>query len=290
MTAVPATDPTAVHEQQRALWDGVCPGWLRWRDDFERGAVTVTARLLALAGVAPGQAVLDVGSGVGEPALSAARAVGPTGRVVGVDLSPAMVAAARAAADGADNLEFVAHDVETVVLPAGSFDVALARWSLMFAPDRVELLRAVARLLRPLGVLAAAVWAPPERVPAVSLAFRVISSRLGLSPPPPGPGPFSMSDAAAVALELRRAGFGDVEVHEHVVGFRFDSAASFAAFSRDVLPSGMRQVLEQRCGSVDDPGVWSAVVAAAREHEAADGTVLLPSTCLCLRAVAGGGG
>ena len=283
-----ALDPIAVRSQQRAVWNGVSTGWRRWQNDFERGGALVTARLLELAGVAPGQSVLDVGSGIGEPALAAARAVRPGGRVVGVDLSPAMVEAARSAADGLANVDFVLGDLETAPLSPRSFDVALSRWGLMFAADRAELLRVAAGLLKPGGVLAAAVWGPPERVPAISLAFRVISVHLALGPPPPGPGPFSMSDPAAVRAELERAGFARVEIEERVVPFRFDSLADFAAFARDVLPPGMKQLLEERCGSVDDPAVWGAFAAAARDYVSTDGAVCLPSTCLCVRAVARG--
>jgi SAM-dependent methyltransferase len=292
MPAAATSDALAIREQQRSVWDGVALGWRRWGPEFERGAAIVTERLLELAGAAPGQRVLDVGSGSGEPALSAARAIAPGGRVVGVDLSPAMVAAARAAAaaTGTGNVEFVVGAVETAALPRRSFDVALSRWALMFAADRVELLRAVAGLLNPGAVLAAAVWAQPQRVPMISLAFRVISAHLELGPPPPGPGPFTMSDPAAVAVELADAGFDGVELREQSVPFRLSSIDEFARFSRDVLPPGMRRVLEERCGSVDDPAVWAAFRDAAREYEGPDGGVSLPSDCLCIRAVAGGAG
>lgn len=282
------TDAIAVRDRQRAIWDGVAPGWSRWGAEFERGAATVTARLLELGGAAPGQRVLDVGSGTGEPSLSAARAVAPGGHVVGVDLSPAMVAAARAAADGDPNVEFVLGPVETVALPPHSFDIALSRWSLTFAADRVELLRAVAELLKPDGVLAAAVWSDPSRVPLISLAFRVIAAHLELEPPPPGPGPFTMSDPGAAAEEVRAAGFTAVEISERSVPFRVGSVDAFARFSRDVLPTTMRRLLEERCGSVDDPAVWSEFRAAAREFETPAGELVLPAACLCIRAVAGG--
>lgn len=288
MTATATTD--AITDQQRFVWDAVSPGWQLWSREFERGAATVTARLLELAGAAPGQRVLDVGSGIGEPALSARRAVAPDGHVVGVDLSPAMVAAARAAADGVQNVDFVVGDVATAALPPRSFDVALSRWGLMFAADRVELLREVARLLKPGGVLAAAVWGDPQRVPMISLAFRVISSHLELDPPPPGPGPFTMSDPGATTAELEQAGFDEVEIHEQTVPFRLDSRHDFARFARDVLPPGMKRALEERCGSVDDPEVWAAFDAAARAYDTPDGAVSLPSACMCIRAVARGTG
>lgn len=282
----PAADATAVRERQRAIWDGVAAAWGRWSPCFERGAAVVTRRLLRLGAVTAGARVLDVGSGTGEPALSAARAVGPAGRVVGYDVSPRMLAAARAAAADAANVEFRLGDVATADLAPGSFDVALSRWGLMFAADRVELLRAVAGSLVPGGALAAAVWGAPERVPMVSLGFRVIARRLELAPAP-GPGPFTMCDPEVVAAELDAAGFGAIDVHELTVPFELESVAAFVRFSRDVLPPPMRRLLEERCGAVDDPDVWAAVADAARAYEAPGGAVRLPSTCLCIRAVAG---
>lgn len=293
MTAT-VMDASAHRDQQRAVWDHVSQGWLRWQPEFERGASAVTARLLELAGITAGQSVLDIGSGIGEPALSAARAVGSDGRVIGVDLSPAMVAAARGAAArmadvGSGDVEFLVGDLETAELAAGSFDVALSRWGLMFAADRLELLRVSAGLLRPGGVLAAAVWGRPQDVPIISLAFRVISSHLGLPPPPPGPGPFAMSDPQALRADLEQAGFTEVEITELVVPFWFDSVEDFLGFSRDVLPPGIRQRLEQQCGSVDDAGVEKAFTLAAREFLTAQATVSLPSVSLCVRAVTRGG-
>lgn len=292
MTAT-VMDALAHRDQQRAVWDHVSQGWLRWQPEFEQGASAVTARLLDLAGITAGQSVLDIGSGIGEPALSAARAVGPSGRVLGVDLSPAMVAAARDAAARsasveAGEIEFLVGDLESAELPPRSFDAALSRWGLMFAADRLELLRVTAGLLRPGGVLAAATWGQPPDVPIISLAFRVISRHLGLPPPPPGPGPFSMSDPRVVRAELEQAGFTEVDITELVAPFRFDSVEDFGGFSRDVLPPGLKQRLDQQCGSVDDAGVWNAFAAAAREFETAQATVSLPSVSLCVRAVAAG--
>jgi len=280
-------DATAVRDQQRFVWDHVSAGWWRWRRLFESAAGTVTARLIELAAIGPGDVVLDIGSGVGEPAISVTRAAGPTGRVVGVDLSPAMVAGARRAAAGLPTVEFVTGDLETATLPVEVFDTAVSRWGLMFAADRVDLLRAVARRLRPGGVLAAAVWGPPPEVPAISLAFRAIGEHLALPPPPPGPGPFTMSDPDAATAELRHAGFDDVTVDDVVVPFRFESQDDFVRFSRDVLPPGMNQRIEADCGSVDDAGVWRAVADAADRFADGDGGVHLPSQALCLRGTAG---
>lgn len=288
MTA-PRIDPAKFKEQQRENWDAISSGWAAILDTFERGGAPVTRRLLELGGVRPGQSVLDVGTGLGEPALTAAEVVGTSGRVVGVDLSPAMLKIAERRADGADNVTFVTGDAESIDLPAASFDVVLSRWGLMFAFDRIAMFRGLARLLRPGGVLAAAVWGPPESVPMMALGYTVISRRLELPPPPPGgPGPFSMSDPSQLAGELTTAGFTDVSVTEFVAPFRLDTEQDYIDLNRTTAPPGLLAMVRDRFGSVDDPGTWQAIGEAVAEYRSGDG-LSLPSTALCLRAVVSGG-
>ncbi|WP_040741222.1 SAM-dependent methyltransferase, partial [Nocardia tenerifensis] len=87
-------------QAQRVTWNAISAGWLSCAEDFETGGAPVTARLLELAGVRPGHRVLDVGTGTGEPALSAAGVVGSTGAVTGIDLAPDMIARAQERAHG----------------------------------------------------------------------------------------------------------------------------------------------------------------------------------------------
>lgn len=284
----PEVSATAILDQQRSIWDTVAASWHRWRATFDTGAARVTERLVELAGLASGQSVLDAGAGLGETAAKAARVVGRSGSVIGVDLSPAMLDLARAEFSAMPNLRFVAGDVTTVDLEPGSFDTVLSRWGLMFVPDREATLIRLAALLRPGGVLAATTWAEPARVPMISLAFRVISEQLELDPPPPGPGPFAMSSPSRVAEELRTAGFTAITTELAQVPFRLASADEYVGFARDVLPPGMRAMLVERCGSVDDPTVWDAVWRAARQYDDGTGALAMSSTCLYVRAVAGG--
>ncbi|WP_367127568.1 class I SAM-dependent methyltransferase [Saccharothrix sp. HUAS TT1] len=273
-------------EGQRLHWDAISAGWLDVADTFERGARVVTARLLEIGGVGPGSSVLDVGTGVGEPALTAAAAVGPTGRVVGVDLAPAMVDLARRRAGGAANVEFLVGDVESLDLPRDSFDVALGRWSLMFLPDPVSAFRSIAAVLKPGGVLAASTWGPPDTAPMVSLGFRVLAGRLDLPAPKPWePGPFSMSDPEVVSAHLVAAGFTDVSVDAVEVPFELDSAASYARFTEAITPVRIRRTARELLGD-DEPALWADVAAAAAERARPDGSIPLPSTALCLRATA----
>jgi ubiquinone/menaquinone biosynthesis C-methylase UbiE len=115
----------------------------------------VTERLFRDAGIAPGMRILDVGSGVGDVALLAARMVGPTGSVLGVDLDGSALRTARdrAAAEGLDNVTFVEGDIRSVQTPAG-FDAAVGRLALLYLGEPAEALRAIVKCVRPGGIVA----------------------------------------------------------------------------------------------------------------------------------------
>lgn len=268
-----------IRAEQTIVWDAVSEGWRAWADEFESAASSVSRLLIRLGGVREGQSVLDFGTGLGEPALTAAEVVGPTGRVVGVDLSPAMVASARGRAGAGFNVDFVVGDVDAV---PGGHDVVLSRWALPLTGDHEAALRALRAALLPGGVLAAAVWGPPASVPMIALGFATVSRHLALDPPPPGgPGPFALADPVLLHDTVANAGFRDVEVTEHVVDFGLVSPDAFARFTLATLPPRLRERVAQ-----DPDGVRRALVEAAAQRLDGDGHVALPSTCLCVRAVA----
>src|ERR1700693_3859838 len=102
-------DDLKIKGQQKAAWDDSAEGWKRWWPTFERAAQTVNDRLVELAAVRAGTPVLVIAPGSGEPALTAPRVVGQSGRVVAVDMSPGMLAIARERVDaaGLTNVELV---------------------------------------------------------------------------------------------------------------------------------------------------------------------------------------
>jgi SAM-dependent methyltransferase len=112
-----------------------------------------TRRLFAEAGIGPGMRVLDVGSGAGDVALLAAALVGPQGTVAGIDNNPAVLATARARAAGQTNLTFVEGDLNAPPVD-GPFDAVVGRLVLVYQPDPAATLRALARLVRPGGIVA----------------------------------------------------------------------------------------------------------------------------------------
>jgi len=114
-----------------------------------------TERLFREAGVDTGQRVLDVGSGVGDVALLAARLVGPSGTVIGVERDPNTVATAssRASAAGLANVRFIQGEVGSFAITE-SFDAVVGRFIIEFLPDADAAMRSLASLLRPGGVMA----------------------------------------------------------------------------------------------------------------------------------------
>jgi ubiquinone/menaquinone biosynthesis C-methylase UbiE len=111
---------------------------------------------IALAGLKPGEVVLDLGSGGGLDVLLAAQRVGAEGYVYGLDMTDEMLAVARRNAEraGAPNVEFLKGDIESIPLPNDSVDVILSNCVINLSPDKGQVLHEAFRVLRPGGRLA----------------------------------------------------------------------------------------------------------------------------------------
>ena len=107
----------------------------------------------AVAALHEGETVLDLGSGAGADVLISARRVGPAGRAIGLDMTDEMLEAARrnAAEAGAENAEFVKGHIEEIPLPDASVDVVISNCVINLSGDKPQVLREVARVLRPGG-------------------------------------------------------------------------------------------------------------------------------------------
>jgi ubiquinone/menaquinone biosynthesis C-methylase UbiE len=127
----------------------------------------ITERLFCEAGIGAGQRVLDIGSGVGDVAMLAARLVGSSGEVVGIERDSRSIARARArsAEAGLKNVSFVQSEVSQF-RDRKPFDAVVGRFILMWLPDPVSVLRQLSELVRPGGVVA---FQEPHWIPVLSL-------------------------------------------------------------------------------------------------------------------------
>jgi SAM-dependent methyltransferase len=268
-------DPAEFKAKMRTEWRSAAPGWRRWHDvvETEEGGRALSARLVELASIGPGDAVLDVAGGYGEPSLTAARAVGPAGRVVCTDISTEMLAFGkeRAAAAGLANVEFVAADAEQLDFPEASFDAVLSRAGLMLLPDVATTLRRLRTFLKPGGRLAATVWGPPATV-QMAAGLLILFDQFGLPPPSPGrPGMFALADADRLAALVAGAGFRDVATGTLNVVFATDTPEQFTRFTRDISPTVAALVDEQPPALRER--VWAKVTAGWERFRGADGRV-----------------
>ncbi len=161
---------------------------------------------LALAEVQPGMTVLDLGAGAGFDAFLAWRQVGPTGRVIGVDMTDDMLARARANAQklGAANVEFRKGYIEKLPVEDASVDFVISNCVINLSPDKPAVFREIARVLKPGGVMAVSdivlLKTLPEKLARDVAAYTGCISGASL-----------MGDYVRYALE---AGLSDLQVKE----------------------------------------------------------------------------
>jgi ubiquinone/menaquinone biosynthesis C-methylase UbiE len=275
MTPAQTFDAGAFKQKMRQEWSDAADGWRRWCHVVEGsdGGQVHSAKLVELARLRPGASVLDVGCGYGEPSLTAARAVGRQGRVVGVDISPGLLAFARDRAREAelDKLEFIEADAEQLLFEKESFDAIISRALLMFLPDVPGALARFHSFLKSGGRFAATVWGEKSKVP-FALAGSVIAGELGLAPPPPGqPGVFALADEPRLGRLVQEAGFRDVETGTVQVVFETGSPAQFTEFIRDVAPAISALLADQTAEARER--IWGKVTQAYAALADASGRV-----------------
>jgi SAM-dependent methyltransferase len=135
------------------------------------------SRTVARLGLRAGDRVLDACCGTGASALPAARAVGPHGHVLGVDISEPALALARAKAQaaGLSSVEFRLADIEQTGLPSASFDAVVCVFGVFFLPEIEAGIAELWRLVRPGGQLAVTVWGPRIFEPATGEFWDAVS-------------------------------------------------------------------------------------------------------------------
>jgi enediyne biosynthesis protein CalE5 len=267
-------DLERLKNEQKRDWDGAAAGWKKWWPVLERAAQSVSGRLVDLARIGAGARVLDIATGSGEPAVTAARRVAPAGHVVAVDQSPGMLAIARerAGALSLANIEFRESDGEALTITESNFDAVLCRWGLMFMPDVAGAVSGFRQRLVAGGRLAVAVWSTADKVPMISIANETVRKLANLPPPQAGAlDPLRLADTSILNDALQRAGFQDIAIERMPVTFEFDSAEDFTRM-REEVSTPFRGLLARQSAQVRGQ-ILAAVTDAARKFAGADGKV-----------------
>jgi SAM-dependent methyltransferase len=210
----------SANAREAEYWNSAATrAWAELHEPIDRLFADLTQAVLDLAAPQPGEKVLDIGCGSGTTVLELARRVGPTGHVLGVDISQQSVERAREriAAAGVRPAEVALSDVSTHTFAPNTFDLAFSRFGVMFFSDPTATFTNLRTAMKPNGRLALAVFRTPQEN---RWGIGPLAAVRHLLPPitPPGPeepGQFSWADRARVHRILQGAGFREVSLTPH---------------------------------------------------------------------------
>jgi SAM-dependent methyltransferase len=220
--------------------------------------------LLRELAVQAGEAVLNVACGPGSVTRLAAAQAGPTGRVTGCDLSPAMLAIAvgRGPVANGASIDYLEAPADRLPVPDGSFDVATCQQGLQFFPDRLAALAEIHRALRPGGRIGVAVWKRIGECPPFAVLAEAIRAVAGseLADRYAG-GPWGLPLASDLRALLDGAGFADVRVEDRVLPVTFEGGP--AQLAATLAAAGVAGELEA-LSSQDKDRLQAAVTELSR--------------------------
>ena len=271
-------------QDMAAYWDRAGKVWVEQQGLLDRIYQPIARAVVEAADLRNGEAVLDVGCGAGATTFEAAWRVGPQGRAVGVDISPALVELARrrAGEDGLEGVAFLLADAQTHVF-TGEFDAIVSRFGVMFFPDPVAAFANLRTALKPGGRLAFACWRGPEDNAIATVPLEAAAPFLPEIPKfqKDAPGRFGFADPDRVRAILEASGWRDV-----VIAPLDDptpvSADELLTMSLRVGPlnpilAGRDETLREAVG---------AAVTAALEPYVKDGVAQMNSACWLVTAKA----
>jgi len=265
----------------QVIWDDVAAAYEHWYDQFERDAQPINDWICRSARLAPGMQVLDLGSGSGQPAFTAAQFVSPKGSVIATDLSPAMVDALlrRASSTGVANLRAQVMDMEKLDFPGESFDAVTCRWGFMWPPDHLKAIAEAHRVLRSQGWLATATWDVRKTNPLQGPS--VIERILGPANAAGGVPRVRFDDPQALREMFAQAGFKNVAIEAVQLRTEYESFEQWWQYSIDSWTTVRKRIQ----GLAEDE--LSRLKEAARaevETFSINGKLIGPGSCLCLAA------
>lgn len=207
-----ATQAEQIRDQQQATWDRFSSGWKKWDKPVLDWLEKVGTAILDGAHLRADSYVLDIASGTGEPALTAAARC-PQGKIMMTDLAERMLEVAKenAARRGLRNVETRQCDAGALPFADNTFDAVTARFGFMFFPDVLVAAREFVRVAKPGARVCTSVWDVPEKNAWATTIMGTINTLVDLPAPPPGaPGLFRCAAPGYMADVFRGAGLKNV--------------------------------------------------------------------------------
>jgi len=266
-------------EYTRTTWNESAEAYVEWMRNLEPFRSALVTALIPQ----PGERILDLGTGPGEPAMTIAGVVGPHGHVTGVDLSEKMVSIANqvARARGLRNTEFSAMDCSALTLPSDSFDAVVSSFGFQIFTDPEKAAREAYRVVRPQGRICVSVWSTGDRVPFLDA---IIAPMLEHAEPDETgyiPTPYETGGPGEMVEFLHQAGFRSAQENSVQQKIHVASADAYLESILKGTPIGHSL-------SEEEPAVQQEVLRKTRENlktwETPRGLVI-PAECLIVTAV-----
>jgi SAM-dependent methyltransferase len=277
------------NDDQITYWDGTAgETWIENQELLDGQLEAFAGAAIGDAKLTAGSKVIDIGCGCGATTLAAARAIGPQGSVLGVDLSASMLARAaeRAQAEGLDNISFRQADAQVQAFDSATVDAVISRFGVMFFDDPAQAFTNIARAMKPGARLSFACWQAVNKNPWMMLpvleALKLVEMELPTDPSTPGP--FAFADSARVQKILEGAGFRDVSPRSFEPELAVAGGQEVERSAEFLMELGpMRRAL----ADADDDlraAVREAVAGAIAPYETSTG-VVMPSAAWIVSAV-----
>ena len=259
----------------REQWQSAADAWLHWHPTLQEWLGSATNVLLEMAGISPGDHVLDIAAGTGQQSIQAARLVGRSGWVLATDISSNILdlAAREAETAGLTNLETRVMDAEQLALPDASFDAVILP-PRVYVPSRSADGADWHEAGPQTGWPNCRRWSfrRPDLDEFFSLPVSIIRRRAHLPPPVPGrPGPFSLGGDGVLEDAFLKAGFSDPVIRAIDAPLRMRSARECLQFERESF-GALQQMLSGMSESEREE-TWLEIEKALRSFEGPDGFI-----------------
>ncbi|MCU1400259.1 MAG: SAM-dependent methyltransferase [Acidimicrobiales bacterium] len=262
--------------------------WVAEQQQFDHMLAAFGAEARRTLAAMPGEHVLDVGCGTATSTIAISQAVGPSGSVVGCDISPTMIDAARVRTSALSNVSFAIADAQTDdLLQAHSFDAVFSRFGVMFFADPSAAFANIAAAVRPGGRLAFVCWQSEAANPWISMPARVMRSFTPepVLPPADAPGPFAFADPDRIESILAASPWRETTIRPFTATLEMGGGLGLEPALQQSMGTRAAQILREQVDDETYARAVEAVRAELAEHLDDNGAVTFPGAVWIVSAV-----